>query len=183
MIEREAALPQLQTFFASQEASAAPVIADILRLAVDVSNHYSNDSLQGSIAVSYGRRVVVTQTVSLNELTRDHVIELIDYDPIKNIMLVVGEQEPDQGAILHWMVHHARDDIHISLLIHNLSEKQETPSYHIIQEEISRDPLDRAKIVLKTLREKKAMIIPEYGLFITGMTQQDITQQITSKKR
>ena len=96
-----------QTFFVSRQEVASPITGELLRLRLFLRREYS---IMSPIVVSigFGSRVIINSVWSEEEF-----VEIVDYDPVKNIVLAIGRSEPHEETPLHWMIHRAREDVHV----------------------------------------------------------------------
>lgn len=46
-----------------------------------------------------------TAFFDINNFNRDYIIEVIDFDPVRNNMMVIGNEPPAADAALHWFIY------------------------------------------------------------------------------
>ena len=171
MINGDFANLNLQTFFVSKEQSNCPLIPDIIRLGKNFEDlGLLEDVTTAIISLKYGKRLLINGSGSnLGEIKINDIIEIVDYDPVKKVTLAIGPKTPHAETPVHWLIHHARDDV--NAIIHfksvKLAEKL-TKKLPATEEEKPPGTLELAKEVLKTLRTSKNIIIKNNGVLFVG---------------
>ena len=171
MINKDLQNLGFQTFFVSKEESNCPLITDVVRF----SKKYKElDFLQYIttvvISLGYGKRVLINGSkTNFGNINREDFLEIVDYDPVKKILLVLGNKEPNVDTPVHWIIHHARDDVNAIIqlndekLFKNLEKK-------LVMTEKKRQPgsLELAKEILRTLRKSNRILIKNRGVLFVG---------------
>ena len=99
----------------------------------------------------------------------DDFIEIIDYNPIKKIILTIGPREPDFNMTIHWIIQNARRETNViiqlnsNLLIKKLIKKKDE-----IEKNIQEISFEIAKDLLIKFRDKNIAYIKKFGIFIIG---------------
>jgi len=170
---------KLQIFYVSKEETNCPLIIEIIKLSKKLkeTNILKKDS-EAIFSLTFGKRMIINGTVKdFANIKRDELLEIVDFDPIKNNLLLIGPAEPRIETSLHWMIHHARNDVNFVVqikktdIINKIKEVDVTDKYPI-------GSLDNTKEVLKALRTNKKVIIKNNGLLIVGRNIEDIDKQI-----
>jgi len=165
-----------QTFFVSRQEVSTPIIGELMRIKKILYEEYSimNPLV---LSIGFGSRIIINSAWSEEEF-----IEIVDYDPIRNIVLVIGRSEPHEETPLHWMIHRAREDIHVIIEILN-TEVSETlkEKIHSTGEIKKYSPLDYIKKVLKTLGRNNSVIIEGQSVLFTGNNVREIMDNIRDK--
>lgn len=176
-------LGAFQTFFISRETSRSPFISELIRFCRNMAELQGCESGSGSISFSYGKRLLINgRNTSLDTIRPDNFVEIVDYDPLKNIMVTIGTIDPCNEAPVHWIVQHARADIHAMVILYNRA----------IVEQLSRDlpltkiqditgSLDGVKDVLRLLQESSIIIIRNQGILCVGFDLKEIQDSIQEK--
>ena len=170
----------LRTFFVSHELSTSPIINTLLEGITAIAKESSEKNPLAMISIGFGKRVVATaEQTPLQSIQREHLIEIVDYDAFKQVLLIIGKKEPSQEAAVHWMIHHAKNEI--GAIVHlAITDEKETIPDKILQ--VNAKPygsiLDRAKIILKTLQNNSILHLEGEGIFFTGRTIFEIQQQV-----
>jgi len=179
MIDINFATTGFQTFFTSKEKSNCPLIPDVVRLGkkfkdIGLLKHINT----GVVSLRYGRRLLVNgNTDDLGEI--NEFLEIVDYDPVKKIILIMGSKNPPVDAPIHWLIHHARDDINavVSLDGERLAERF-TGKLPATEKEEPSGTLELAKEILKTLRAGKSIIIKNKGVLFVGSSLKEVENLI-----
>jgi ribulose-5-phosphate 4-epimerase/fuculose-1-phosphate aldolase len=165
-----------QTFYVSKEESNCPLIADALRVRKKIIDLDFKDVI---ISQRYGKRILINSNNFNEEVIKVYFLEIVDYDPIKNILLVMGPNDPRIETPLHWFIHHARNEVNAVVQINDeeLSDKlKDTPK---TQKDYSVVALEQIKEVLKNLKDSKKVIIKNQGVIFVGNNIKDVEKQIS----
>ncbi len=169
-----------QLFTLSKEESNCPLIPQLIHFGKILNQ---SESMTGNIKVTmssgFGKRVVINTTdVPINRLTRSDFIEIIDFDPIRNILLIIGSKPPHEITPLHWIIHHAKPEIIsiVMLLDGTNSLRFPTTISQTIRE--GNTILETAKTILKTLQKKQIILVESKGVIITGNSFKQIKETI-----
>lgn len=107
-----------QTFYVSKEASNCPLLIDMIRIGRTLETLGIPEDGYGTISMKYGKRLLINaKHADIRQLTQQDILEIVDYDPIKRVMLVIGTREPPLETPVHWIIQKARHDITILLEI------------------------------------------------------------------
>jgi len=176
MSERILPSPVLQTLFISRETSNCPLISEMIKLGKRLEEIGITDKETGIISIDYGKRLLINaKNIDVKNMKQQDVVEIVDYDPLKNIMMVIGPKDPCLETPVHWIVQKARHDVNALLQINSttLFEKLKgtLPS---TEKETQPNSLDRAKEILKTLRTGKTILIKNQGILFVGINLKEI---------
>jgi len=169
-----------QTFFASREQSNCPLIPDIVRVGKKLKEMGLLKEGAGVVSLGYGRRVLINgNEKSLGDVGREDILEIVDYDPVKRVVLTIGEKEPHVETPVHWLIHHARDDVNAVIQIDNkkLAEKL-SKKLPTTEKEWPSGTLELAKEILKTLRTSKGILIKNKGALFVGTSLKEVEDAI-----
>jgi len=135
----------------------------------------------GTISLDYGKRILINaKQVDLKKITPQDIVEIVDYDPLKNIMMVIGLKDPATEAPVHWIIQKARHDINALLQISSISLYEKFKNtFPTTEKETPPTSLERAKDILKTLRNGKTILIKNEGILFAGLTIKEITGTLT----
>ena len=168
--------PVLQTLFVSRETSNCPLISEMITLGQRLEELGLADKETGIVSLDYGKRLLINaKNVDVKKMKQHDVVEIIDYDPLKNIMMVIGTKDPCLETPVHWIIQKARHDINALLQINStiLFEKLKE-TLPTTEKETQPIALDRAKEILKTLRNGKTILIKNEGILFTGINIKEI---------
>ena len=173
--------PYFKTFYISKEESNCPLIYEIIRIGKKFKNlNLNKDINEIIISLRYGKRILINSEVSsFGDLKKEDILEIVDYDPIKNILLIIGQKLPNINTPVHWLVHHARNDINAVIQINY--RKLDLKSNNIIpitEKESKPGTLEQAKEILKQFRSSKQVIIRNQGLIFAGKSIKEIEEAV-----
>ena len=145
-----------------------------------------DSKLKGQLCISmkYGKRMLINaQRTNKDDLTQETIVEVADFDPIKNVMLVIGKKNPCRESPVHWMIHHARDDINIVLELTSKSFYEKLQGrYPRTEKETPQGTIERTKDVLRLLQKDKILLIQNEGVLFAGVNIPEIEQSLTVVK-
>jgi ribulose-5-phosphate 4-epimerase/fuculose-1-phosphate aldolase len=176
MNEKIRPAPGMQTIFVSRETSQCPLIADMIRLGQRLKDLGLTDADIGILSHDYGKRLLINaKNIDLKKLSQQDVIEIVEYDPLKNVMMVIGGKDPCEETPIHWIIQKARHDINVLLQIKSKQLaarlKGKLPMTDTVKTSI---PLEMAKEQLKTLRKGKIILIQDEGVLFAGASMKEI---------
>lgn len=116
----------LQFFRLSKERVRCPLIPEVVKLSKKLNRK------RGTISVRYGKRM-------LSSPIGEGFVEVVDYDPVRNNLLFIGEEEPSVVSAIHWIILEAMEEINVIVHLHSDSKVA--------------DPLERAKEILRSVKE------------------------------
>jgi len=176
MNERILPSPVLQTLFVSRETSNCPLISEMIKLGQRLEELGLADKETGIVSLDYGKRLLINaKNVDVKKMKQPDVVEIVDYDPLKNIMMVIGTKDPCFETPVHWIIQKARYDINALLQINSttLYEKLKG-TLPTTEKETQPVTLDRAKEILTTLRTGKTILIKNEGILFAGINIKEI---------
>lgn len=176
MNERILPSPALQTLFISRELSTCPLLSEMITLGRTLKDLGLTETATSVISVDYGKRLLINaKYVDVKKMTQQDVVEIVDYDPLKNIMMVIGPKDPNTETPVHWIIQKARQDINALLQI---TSSELVNKLHgklpITDHSTSSTSLERAKEILKTLRNGKTILIKDEGILFAGLNTKEI---------
>jgi ribulose-5-phosphate 4-epimerase/fuculose-1-phosphate aldolase len=170
-----------QTFYVSKEESNCPLISEIIRIGKKFKDLNLSEKINDSvISLRYGKRVLLNSDGSnFAELMKEDILEIVDYDPIKRIVLTMGPKEPRIETPIHWLILHTRDEINVVIQINdeNLVNKF-GKMIPITENEYPSGTLEQAKEILKNLRDSKRVVIKNQGILFVGNSIKDVEETI-----
>jgi len=176
MTERILPGPALQTFFVSRETSNCPLISEMIKLGQRLEEIGLADKETSIVSLDYGKRLLINaKNIDLKKMTQHDVVEIVDYDPLKNILMVIGIKDPCVETPVHWIIQKARHDINALLQVNSttLFEKLKG-TLPTTEKESPSLTLDHAKEILKTLRTGKTILIKNEGILFGGINIKEI---------
>jgi hypothetical protein len=174
---------QFQIFYTSREVSSCPLISEIMVIGkkFDEPKLYENVE-ETVISLRYGRRLVVNSVGSnFVKIKKDDILEIVDYDPIKGVMLVIGPKEPKLQTPVHWLVFHAKKEINAMIQIKNEEfAKKFKEKFPTTKKDSNIGIIDQAKEILFNLRNSNVVVLKNTGLLYVGKNLKDVENKILS---
>ena len=167
-----------QSIKISNEISNFKFIPEIMKLIKKI-NEKLNLKIDENIIISvkYGKRIVInSKNSNLKKIKIDDFIEIVDYNPIKKLFLIIGVHEPDFNMTLHWIIQNARKkenllvQLNSNLLINRIIKKKKYGK----EKQIPYNSIEIAKDILIKLRTSNTAYIENFGIFIIGNSINDI---------
>jgi hypothetical protein len=180
MNERFLPNPIQQIIFVSRETCNCPLIAEMIHLGRKLTDLGFPETDVGIVSLDYGKRLLINgKNMDIKKMNQQDVVEIVDYDPLKNIIMVIGTKDPCLQTPAHWIIQKARQDINALLQINSTTLVERLrgtiPS---TEKETTAGSLDQAKEILKTLRQKKTIIIRDEAVLYAGVNIQEIEKQL-----
>ncbi len=183
MNEEKLAHNLFQTFFVSREISISPLIVDIIKFGKKLEGQKLKES-KYSISLSYGKRLLINaRDVDIKQMKQQDIVEIVDFDPIKNIALTIGKKYPCIKTPVHWIVQKARHDVNAIVEITSEKLYQVCCDHLPVIEKKPCGTIDRAKAVLKTLRDSKNICIKDEGILLVGVHLKEIEDSLAKITR
>jgi hypothetical protein len=184
MNERILPSPEQQIIFVSRETSNCPLIAEMIRLGQRLKELGIPDSDVGIVSLDYGKRLLINgKNMDIKKLNHHDVVEIVDYDPLKNIIMVIGTKDPCLQTPVHWIIQKARHDINALLQINSkVFVERLKGTLPTTEKETTAGSLEQAKEILKTLREGKTIIIRNESVLCAGINIHEIENVLQKYK-
>lgn len=175
MISRDINGSYFQTFYVSRETSNSPLLAEILKINKKFDERGILENAKLIVSLRYGKRILINGNYSdIRKVNVENFLEIVDYDPVKNIVLAIGKNEPCVETSLHWLIHHARDDINAVIQLNGEKiAKKSYPNIPTTEKEWPVGTLELVKEVLKTLRISKKILIKNIGVLFVGINSRE----------
>ena len=176
MNERILPSPVLQTVFVSRETSNCPLISEMIKIGKKLEEIGLDDKETGVVSLNYGKRLLINaKNINIKKMNQQDIVEIVDYDPLKNVMMVIGSKDPCLETPVHWIVQKARHDINALLQINSITLFERFKgTLPTTENETKPITLDRAKDILKTLRAGKTILIKNEGILFVGINIKEI---------
>lgn len=136
-----------QPLFLGSEASANPDVEELLRIAREL---VADGAGEGSISVRHGLRATMTLGKPLETLGPKDFVEVADYDPHGDRVLVMGPVAPHAHAGLHALVLRAKKEI--GAIVQVALPDDHPALARLVQAKRGRTTLDHAMSALEALR-------------------------------
>lgn len=171
----------MQVFYTSKEETNCPLMIDLVRISKKLKERgILKEEKQATISFSYGKRVLINSLVQdYSQIKRSELLEIVDYDPIKNNLLVMGLAEPLIETSIHYMIHHARKEVKVVLQINEeeMFEKMKN-NISILKNDYPINSIEFIKDVLKYLKDTKIIGLKEDRVLFVGKDIKEIEKLI-----
>jgi len=166
-----------QTFYVSKEICRCPQISEISRVYKRLGNlDLLRDIFEFSASLKYGKRMIINaKNSNLSETKGEDFLEIVDYDPLKKVLLVMGVKEPRIETSVHWIIHHAREEVKaiIQILSKELVVKLDN-KIPFTEKEYPVGTLEQAKEILIKLRNSNKAVIKNQGIIFVGNSMNEV---------
>ena len=165
-----------QTIKISNEISNLKIIPKLIDLIKDINKKLSlsNDE-DFIISFKYGKRIVINcEKINLKKIDKDDFLEIVDYNPIKNIFLVIGKHNPDINMAIHWIIQNARREINVLIQLKSNRLNNLFSNNYLNNKKNNDIPIEISKDILFKLRDKNIVHNEKYGIFIIGNNLNEI---------
>ncbi len=142
----------MDVIFVSREKIRNPLIAEIIGIGKKIGK-------KGTISARFGNRILITANHDLGELKESDFVEVVDYNILSDIAIVIGPKEPSAVLPLHWMIYRL-PDINVIIHLHNVI--------------VERIDMKQSMEVLKKLRDRKEVSDDRFGRIIVGLSIDEI---------
>ena len=142
---------QIQSVKLTNELSNFFLIPDIIKFIKDLNekiNFKSDEDI--IISIKYGKRIVINNSNSnLSNINPNDFVEIVEYNPLKNMFLTIGPNKPDFNMTIHWIVQNARRDknVLVQIIRNNLIEINQNN-----KDKIKETSIEISKDILKKFR-------------------------------
>lgn len=166
------------TIFVSKETSRCPLNAEMTRLGGVLRQRGLQEQDNAVLCYDYGRRLLVTAThADLGHLSQEDVVEVVDYNPLKDILMVIGSRDPAPETPLLWMVQKARHDVGVALLLSRPGLLEHLDhSIPRVASPLPAGTLDAAKALLQVLHSGPAVALPPDSLLLVGINAKAVEE-------
>ena len=174
-------LPNLnfQTFYVSKEESNCPLIPEIVKIGKNFKElNLLNQINEIVISLRYSKWVLINaDDCDFGEIKKEDFLEIVDYDPIKKILLTMGPKRSRIETPVHWLIHHARDEINAVIQINDeYSGAKLGKKIPVTEKEYPSGTLEQTKEILKKLRNSKRVIIKNQGVLFVGNSIKEVEE-------
>ena len=181
MIREDITTIPFQTFFISRETSNCPFIADIIEFGKKLDKFEIVKDGECSISLAFGKRLLInSKNFDIKNLKQQDIIEIVDYDPIKNVILVIGKKYPNIETPVHWIIQKARHDVNAIFQITSKSLYEHLiDDLPITEKETPKGTIEQAKQILMALRDSKNILIRNEGVLFVGFNLKEIEDSLS----
>ena len=158
---------QIQSVKLSNELSNFFLIPDMIKFIKNICEKINLEKYNDLIiSIKYGKRIVINNTNSdLKNIESVDFIEIVDYNPLKNIFLTIGPNKPDFNMSIHWIIQNARRDKNVLIQLIKTSYSKIASDN---QKQIKKNSIEISKDILLKFRESNIVHKNDLGIFILG---------------
>jgi len=172
-----------QTFYVSKEISKCPLISEIIKVSKKFKAiNLLKEVINISVSLRYGKRILINaKNIDFSKINAEDFLEIIDYDPFKKVLLVIGNKEPRIDTPNHWFIHHARHEVNAIIQIDDAQlVKKLEKKLPGTENEYPTGTLEQTKEILKILRDSKKMLIKNQSAIFVGNNMKDAEDLVVS---
>jgi ribulose-5-phosphate 4-epimerase/fuculose-1-phosphate aldolase len=176
MFDNNLTLPSFQTFYLSKEESNCPLISEVVRIGKRIKDSEMIENVDKTImSLRYGKRLLINaNNTSFGEIKQKDFLEIVDYDPVKKVLLTMGFKEPYIDSSVHWLIHHARNEVNAIIQLYDINTEKLVKTIPITEKDYPIGSLEQAKEILKCLRNSKIVIIKNQGIMFVGSNVKEV---------
>lgn len=176
MLDKNLTIPSFQTFYVSKEESNCPLISEVVRIGKKLKEYEMIENVDKTImSLRYGKRLLITANdTNFGDIKQKDFLEIVDYNPIKKVLLTMGPKEPCIDTSVHWLIHHARNEVNAIIQVYDIKTEKLVKKLPITEKEYPIGSLEQAKEVLKCLRNSKIVVIKNQGLMFVGSNVKEV---------
>lgn len=124
-----------------------------------------------------------TAYFDINNFNKDYIIEVIDFDPVRNNLMVIGNDPPASDTALHWFIYRGLPWINGAIKIDNSEILDDFPDSSYPSLELSEGTLDTdsALMILKSAKTAEITVLKGQGVFVVGKTLSEAYKVFSEK--
>jgi len=159
---------QIENYHASKEQTHCPLIPTIVRIGKWFENYIKCSNINPEVFVStlYGKRVIIN-TPPQNSTTAsiEDFIEIIDFDPVRNTMLLIGQKQPSWTLAIHWYIHNTLQiNGYVLELIYQKQKDTWKKTYPQVKK--ANTIIDTIKNILQQIKKNRIIVFDTTSVFI-----------------
>lgn len=148
----------MKTFFISKEEIKNPLINEIKKICAE------SEAKLLSISTRYGKRILIaSKNAEFSKLSDENFAEVVDYNPVSNVALVIGIEEP-YDVVLHWLIYRREE---INAIAH-----------FICNEGKCIEDIKTAMDAVKALKDSNLVELKGYGRIVVGRSLKELKEMI-----
>ena len=130
----------------------------------------------------YGKRILINaKNIDFMKIKAEDFLEIVDYDPFKKLLLVIGSKEPRIETPIHWLIHHARNEVNAIIQINDGKlVGQLEKKIPRIEKEYPMGTLEQIKEILKILNNSNKVLIKNQSAIFIGYNMKDTEDLVLS---
>jgi len=176
MFDNNLATTNFQTFYISKEESNCPLISEVVRIGKKLEDYHMVENVDKTImSISYGKRLLINaNNTNFTNIKQKDFLEIVDYDPVKKVILTMGPKEPYIDTSVHWLIQHARNEVNAIIQLYDINTEKLVNTIPITEKDYPVGSLEQAKEILKFLRDSRMVIIKNQGIMFVGSNFKEV---------
>jgi hypothetical protein len=161
----------IQVFYTSKEETNCPLVTDLIKIGKKINEKgILKQQDKAIISFRYVKRILINGMVQdYSEIKRKELLEIVDYNPVKNNLLVMGTSEPFIETSIHYMIHNAKKEIKIVLQINKEKILQKIDDeIPILEDKYPINSIESIKEILKAMKNENIIGIKNNRLLFVG---------------
>ncbi len=124
----------------------------------------NTDKIKGiaSISLRTGSGFLInTPDLEFSDLNRDSFVEVIDYDPVRNNLVVIGNEAPTPKTSLHWFIYRGLPEVNSIIMLEDreILEKFQTGKFPKVTQTKGVVDIDLALEIIKSAKSSEISLI------------------------
>ena len=117
---------------------------------------------------------------NIENFNRDKILEIIDFDPVRNNLMVIGNEPPVNEVIIHWFIYRGLPWINGIISINNneLIEKFQDSAYPIVDINGKMINTNKSLEILKYAKTSNIVILGNQSILIVGKTLEEVYESL-----
>ena len=170
-----------QSFFLAKEVTTSEALPMLLHFLNQINLEPTFKKLTCRISTRYGKRIIINTNHHEKNLKNVDFIEIVEYDPLKNIVLLIGQKQPPLETSIHSLLYRARNDINAIAQFSGEKLPFIVPdNIAVVQNPGVHGSFEEAKQILKTIGTTNIVKIKNKSLIVCGSNLQNIKSILTS---
>ena len=159
---------QIEYFYASKEQTHCPQIPELIRIGKWFENYMKCKHIQLEVFVSrsFGKRVLInTPPKNITNASIEDFVEIIDFDPVRNTMLLIGQKQPSRTSAIHWYIHNT---LSIDGYLLEMIDQQQQGTWKKIYPNVknAHSIVDTIKNILHQIKKNQIIALDTKSVFI-----------------
>ncbi|MFA5772420.1 MAG: class II aldolase/adducin family protein [Thermoplasmata archaeon] len=168
---------RFSSFFMSNRPSTPKFIHEIINCNKKLGDAI-NYNVVRSMSTKCGHRFMITCAgANIAELSLEDAVEVADYDPVRNTMMLLGAREPNADTPLHWLIYKAFPNINGAARIYNESIIQNNDILKT-KHNIKHINFETSLEIAETLKKNNCVVIGDLGLIVIGKSLNEVANTI-----
>lgn len=177
---------KFKTEFVEKKILAYPAVEKLVVVSRRLGMMDFLKGMAGNLSVRSENGFVITAGgVSKEKLSKEDLVEVLDYDQKKNVVSVLGLREPSSEARMHWLVYKNFPEINAVVHVHDMLvldnvEAVGSQGVAFTEREVPYGTDELAKQVVKALKKAMYVVMANHGSLAVGGSLEEAFDLILS---